>query len=211
MGTSFSLRIEMQKELPLHSGRQSADKTATSARRPLVFSGTLEIRGPMDATPQVELTYLFPDNTSCQARFRLPLTLARFLLPAQMSPASFLSLWNSLDQSNVEVAFVCAVRRVFVESGGLFLLGKCLELGGCLRPLHGVDESSQGFVLVSSYSQGSTAPTNILVRVELGGPRGENNLCRVSVRSVSYLVNRGLANAFVDMLCDSAPLPAAAA
>lgn len=212
MGTSCALSIKMQKEQPTYSGKQGTEKNLSASRRSLRFSGLLEIRGPIEVVPQVELSYLFPDNTSCQARFRLPLTLARFLHPVQMTPPSFLNLWSSLDQMNVEVAFVCAVRRVFLESGGLFLLGKCLELGGCLKPLLGVDDSSQGFVLVSSYPQGGTSNSmNVIVRVELGGPRGENHICRVSVRSVSYLVNRGLANVFIDMLCDSAPPPVAAA
>lgn len=211
MGSSFALTLEMQADHLSISGRKGADQGA-AGRREVAFSGALVVRGPFDSAPQIQLSYLFQDNLCCQARFRLPLTLARFLLPVQMAAPTFLQVWGAPEIQSAEVACVCPVRRVFLDSGGLFLLGKCLELGGGLRPLHGVDEMSHGFVLVSSYSQMSRSNAiDVLVRVELGGPRGENNSCRVAVRSSCYLVNRGLANVIVDMLCDSAPPPVAAA
>lgn len=175
------------------------------------FRGLMEVAAPFEDCPQAELSYLLPDNLCCRALLRLPLTVARFMVPSELTPARFMELWSSPQFAQAEVTFVCAVRRTFLEAGGLFLYLRCLELGGILRPLSGLDESARSVVLVSLYPQRGKTSAEVLVRAELGDPHGDEGACRLTVRSAAYLVNRGLAHVLLDALCDPGALPAAAA
>lgn len=178
-------------------------------------NGAFEAHAPFDAPPIVELTYLFQDNLSCKAVFRLPITVARFMVPLQVNPPSFYQQWYSPELAKAEVAFVCPIRAAFLEAGGLFILGRGLELGGALCSLQGVDASAQSFVVSGSLppqaSQHAKSVPCAFIRVELGSSTENRSSCRVAVRSDSYMLNLGLANAVVDLLCNSAPAPAAAA
>merc|ERR1712232_832595 len=81
-----------------------------------------------------------------------------------------------------------------------FFYSKCLELGGLLSPIVAADDAPQSTVLASSYPQHGV-PSEVLVRTELGCPRGEASECRIAIRSASYLVNRGLGQVFLAALC----------
>merc|ERR1711924_262325 len=72
-----------------------------------------------------------------------------------------------------EVTFICLVRRAFSDAGGHYFFSKCLELGGLLHPLSGLDESPSSVVLSCAFPQRGGAPEEVPVRTELGDPRGE--------------------------------------
>lgn len=178
------------------------------------FLCRVHMLSPFEVAPQVELSYLLHDDLACRSRLRLPLTVAKLMRSVQISGGELLEFWASPEFARAEVAFVCPARRPFLESGGLFLLDKCLELGGALHPMQGVDSHPQGAVLVGAFGpQQRGAETTVLVRAELGDPRshGDVRACRVAVRSANYLINRGLAHAILDVLSDCAGIPALAA
>lgn len=189
--------------------RTQAGGQSVRSRQRVCVKGVLEVMSPFEAAPQVDLSYLLPDNLCCRVRLRLPLSIARFMVPCLPSSSRFAELWGSPEFLQAEVTFVCPVRRAFLDAGGHFFYCKCLEMGGLFQSLPGLDESPSGVVLVSSYPQRGDLPAEVLVRTELGEPRGEASACRVTIRSASYMVNRGLAQVFLDVLCDS-PMFAAA-
>lgn len=191
---SFDLRLE-----PLHTGAAST----VWPQGALGFQGRLDVLSPYEAGPQAELHYLLPDNSPCTAIFRLPLTVAQFMAPVRISAPRFLELWLSPEFVQAEVAFICTVRSAFLQAGGNFLFAKSLELGGTLSPLEGLEASPEGLVLAGSLPPLRPA-SEVLVRAELGGlgGRGERGLCRVAIRSVSYMVSRGLARVIIDILSD---------
>lgn len=207
---SFELKIQAQYAV--------GSSVPVRPRERACFSGELDVLSPFETGPKAELSYLLPDNLCCTVRLRLPLAVTRFMAPCQPSSGRFVELWNSPEFLQGEVAFVCLVRRAFLDAGGHFFYAKCLELGGVLQPLPGLDESPSSIVLATSFPLFGMPP-EVLVRTELGPPRGEAAACRIAIRSACYMLNRGLAQVFLDALCDSplcgpggsTRLPAAAA
>mmetsp|Transcript_13569 Transcript_13569/g.30904 ORF Transcript_13569/g.30904 Transcript_13569/m.30904 type:complete len:1175 (-) Transcript_13569:88-3612(-) len=188
----------------------------------LNFRGELKARGPFEAGPQIELSYLLPDDQQCRSRLRLPITVARFMAPAQqVNAARFIALWTSEAYAQSEVAFLIPVRDALLESGATFAHGHLLELHGVFCPVPGVDESPWAATLASLYLQRSARP-EVLVRAELGGPGGplsafdkrpgrktdaEHTLCRVEVRSASQLVSRAVAQALLHLVASPPDAP----
>lgn len=166
-----------------------------------IFRGTLSMCSPFEIGPHVILSYLLPDNLLCNVQFRLPLLITRFMAPSRPLAPRFLELWLSPEFVQAEVAFICPIRAPFLEAGGRFFYTKALELGGLFSTLDGLDSSTQSAVLASSMPQ-LRPSTEVLVRTELGGPRGERDLCRVAVRSANYMVSRSVARVFLEVLCD---------
>eukprot|EP00929_Paragymnodinium_shiwhaense_P035234 TRINITY_DN19049_c0_g3_i1.p1 TRINITY_DN19049_c0_g3~~TRINITY_DN19049_c0_g3_i1.p1 ORF type:complete len:1008 (+),score=215.91 TRINITY_DN19049_c0_g3_i1:80-3103(+) len=178
------------------------------------FRGSLEVFGPFEAGPQVELVYLLSDNQEVRVVLRLPLTVARIMTSPAVRAVDgqlFLKLWESGDFAMAEVAVVCHLRSDLAVSGNThYGVISCLEFGGNFRCIPGLDAAS-GVLLVSSYPQRQGAAEQVLVRVELGGPPGSSarasTACRVAVRSESNLVNRAVVQAVVDAIGE--PLPPA--
>merc|ERR1712014_560941 len=126
----------------------------------------------------------------------------QFITPARPSSDRFKEVWDSPEFVQHEVAFVCTVRSTFLDAGGFFFYSKCLELGGLLCPLQGVDSSPQGVALAAAHSATPrSASKELLVRAELGSPHGDRGACRIVIRSASYMLNRGLARVLLDALC----------
>mmetsp|Transcript_27224 Transcript_27224/g.63423 ORF Transcript_27224/g.63423 Transcript_27224/m.63423 type:complete len:915 (-) Transcript_27224:69-2813(-) len=168
----------------------------------LTMRGYLEALGPFEYGPEVVLSYLLPDNLCCKASLRLPLTVTKFLEPAKLVARGFVDLWESEEFTRGEVAFVGAVREDFLRPGGLFYLQQGLQLNDCFAFVSGVDGSPQSSVYAARYVLASSGlPTEVLLRVEFGSPDGERGLLRVTVRSASYIVNRGVGQAVLDAVC----------
>lgn len=191
-------------------GQQVAAKSALWPQQRLVFEGELEVLSPYEVPPQAEVSFLLADNLCCTMRMRLPLSLALFLVSADISTARFGQLWTSPEFCAAEVACVFAVAPIFVEAGGFFYFSKGLELGGALQIIHGADESPDSLALagcmepaslVLSSVASSSAASEVLVRAELGSPSGDRATCRLTVRSASYLVSRGISQVLLDVLC----------
>jgi len=191
----------------------------------LRFHGRLEVYGPFEIGPQVELSYRLQDDLGFRACLRLPLAITRFMVPIRLAPSRVLELWASPDFAHAEVAIVCTVRNGLMGASAPFSVWKSLELGGVFCCLPGLDENPRGVVLASSYPQRQGTQCEVLVRAELGGPGhsggmrygggkplplAEASACRVAIRSSSHLVNRALAQVILDVLCDP-PEPAAVA
>lgn len=164
------------------------------------LTGRLELLTPFDEGPCVEISYLLVDNLCCRACLRLPIAVTRFMSPVKLPALRFFEVWNSGEFARNEVSFVCSVRQEFLGAGGFFLYAKSLEVGGVLNQLPGLDETSQGLVLACTYPhQGSDVLEFVLVHAELGIPR-DAALCRVTLRSMSYIINRGLANVLLALV-----------
>jgi len=182
-------------------------------------SGRLEVFAPFQAGPQMELSYMLADDMWCRAHLRLPLAVTRLLAPAPGCDGErFVQLWESDTFRAGEVAILCPVRGAVVAAGLPSSCARCLEFGGKMCPVPGVVESKGSIVLASLYPNRHGAPPEVLVRAELGGPKGLDRpgaptdgvvACRLAVRSGSHAVNRALAQAALDVLCD-APRPGAA-
>jgi len=186
------------------------------------FRGRLEAYGPFETAPQVDFSYLLPDNLTLKARLRLPLAITRAMTAAKLEAAHVAELWAEPELAHSEVAVVCTVRGTLLGAGAPFSVWKCMELGGVFRCFPGIDENPRGAVFASTYPQRQGAMLEVLVRAELGGPgRTEDPgggeaapsgeaACRLAVRSASHQVNRALAQVLLDALCD-APESATAA
>jgi len=209
---SFELRVQPQSE---------QDAAGQLARRPLKYWGELEITGPYEIWPQVIFSYLLADNQSCKALLRLPLAVTRLLSPAKMDRERFLQLWESHELAHHEVAFVCHVRENLVHLGATFSLAKCLEFGGSMHCIPGLDETPGSAVLaaLSPIGHGDEEPAEVLVRAELAAPTGHIRLpgvtarsgggathaqqCRVAIRSASHTISRALGKVMLEVLSDS--------
>jgi len=192
------------------------------------FAGRLDVFGPFEATPPVELSFLLPDGMASRIRLRLPLPLTRLMAAAGVPPEPRIitDLWSSPDFAHTEVAFSCAVSTDLLGPGAPFTVWRCLELSGVFRVLPGLDDNPRGALLASVYPQRQGTPQEVLLRVELGGssgpggtpygvngtslPYAETSICRVAVRSASHLVNRAVAQVALEVLCDPAAAAAAA-
>eukprot|EP00928_Gymnodinium_smaydae_P056683 TRINITY_DN40015_c0_g1_i1.p1 TRINITY_DN40015_c0_g1~~TRINITY_DN40015_c0_g1_i1.p1 ORF type:complete len:899 (-),score=116.80 TRINITY_DN40015_c0_g1_i1:7-2703(-) len=153
---------------------------------------------PFEACPELELTYLLPDNLDCKARLRLPLLITRFMVPLSLPPQQFLDLWASPGFVQAELVFLCAVRQTLLEAGGYFQYAKSLELGGVLRPLPALEVQPRSAVLAASHSLHAGAGIagsgggEVLVRAELG-----DGACLITVRANDPVVSRGVAQALL--------------
>jgi len=188
----------------------------------MVFRGRLEVFGPFETVPQVDFSYLLPDNLGLQARLRLPLAITRLMSPAQLEDVSLVELWNSPGFGHTEVSVVCTVRGSLLNNGGPFAVWKSMELGGTFRCYPSItDDSGRGVILAASYPERSGSTLDVLVRGELGAPSqfekkngnsffGAETACRLAVRSPSHPVNRAVAQVLLDMLCDTSESAAAA-
>lgn len=212
-GLSCELQIEASSDMQANTG------DTLRRQQHMCFRGRLEVFGPFDAMPQIDFSYLLPDNLGLQARLRLPLAITRLMSPAQLEATSLVELWNSPGFGHTEVSVVCTVRGSLLNSGGPFAIWKNMELGGTFRCYPSIADG--GVVLAASYPERSGSTLDVLVRGELGAPSqferkngssllGEETACRLAVRSPSHPVNRAVAQVLLDMLCD-APESAAAA
>jgi len=181
----------------------------------IAFRGELKARGPFEAGPLLELSYLLPDDQQCRSRLRLPLSVARFMAPApQVTPPRFIGLWTSDAYARSEVAFLVPVRSALLEGGAALAHSHLLELHGVFHPVPGVDESPWASTLAALYLERNNH-SEVLVRAELGGPGGplspfdkrpgkmtdaERTLCRVEVRSTSQLVSRAVAQTLLHLV-----------
>eukprot|EP00929_Paragymnodinium_shiwhaense_P038169 TRINITY_DN20220_c0_g1_i3.p1 TRINITY_DN20220_c0_g1~~TRINITY_DN20220_c0_g1_i3.p1 ORF type:complete len:555 (+),score=124.29 TRINITY_DN20220_c0_g1_i3:1399-3063(+) len=196
-------------KLAVRQGGQTK-KSALAPQERLVLEGELEVLSPYEATPQAEVSFLLADNTCSMLRLRLPLSIALFLAPCQLSSGEFQELWTSSDFVQAEVACVFPVSPIFSQPGGNFYYTKGLELGGSLCIIDGISDHPddvtlcgrmQPASLVRCGGASSTAEPEILVRAELGSPAGDRTACRLTVRSASYLVSRGVYQVLLDVLC----------
>merc|ERR1711971_770358 len=89
----------------------------------------------------VIFSYLLADNLSCKAMLRLPLAVTRLLSPARLDKHKFMQLWDSSELAHHEVAFICGVREELLAIGMSVSLTKCLQFGGSLHCLPGLDET----------------------------------------------------------------------
>lgn len=194
--------------------------SASLARQQRVrLRGQLAVFGPFEAVPQLELSYLLPDDLGLKARVRLPLGVTRLMAAPKSppDPKGIVELWDSPNFGHTEVAFACNVRGDLLGAGAPFSVWRCLELGGAFRCLPGLDENPRGTIMVSLYPQRQGTPSEVLLRVELGGPSGpgglpfgsgaslpygDGALCRVAVRSASNLVNRAVAQVALEAICE---------
>jgi len=179
-------------------GRLQLEPQGTSTLWPttaLRFQGSLEVYGVDDIGPQVDFSYLQPDNQSLRARLRIPFT-SRFLGESKAP-----NRWDSVEFLHTEVACVCEI-RTSLASAAPFYVWQALEMGGALKCLRGM----AGFraALLAGCFQAPGESVDLLLHAELGLPEsGEGqNLCRLAVRSTSPLVNRAVAQAAIDVLCD---------
>jgi len=144
-GNACELRVQPQS---------AEDAAGMLSRRPLKFWGELEITDAFETWPQVAFSYLLADNMSCMAMIRLPLAVTRLLSPAKLDKQRFLQLWESSELAHHEVAFICTVREELLSIGVSFSFAKCLEFGGCLQCLPGLDESPGSAVLAGLWPMG---------------------------------------------------------
>jgi len=181
----------------------------------IVFQGQLEVFGPFELGPKVELSYLLPDDLCQKVCLRLPLAITRFMSGVNLEAGRFIELWESAQFAHTEVAVVCNISPALLQGmGASYSMSRYLELGGALCCLPCLDECTRSIALASSYPQHFGISKEVLVRVELGGPGGptiarpysEPPLCRISVRSASHLVNKALLNVMCELLCDAGEL-----
>jgi len=166
--------------------------------------GYMEALGAFEFGPEIVFSYLLPDSLCVKATVRLPLTVTKFVEPAKLAASSFVGLWESSEFARGEVTFIATVREAFLRPGGLYLLQQALELSGCFTPVIGVDGSPYSCVYAARCSligSAGGAAKEVLLRAELGGPEGHSPCLRVAVRSVSYIVNRGVGQVILDAIC----------
>jgi len=197
-------------EAPLHAYKLRIERepecAPSGALRPqgrLRFRGEIEVLGVFEMMPEVELSYLLPDNLRCRATIFVPLNISRLMTPTKVSAKEFVDQWNSSESACAEVSFVCSMRNGLHGTSPAFECAKSLELGGAFQHVFGVSESAQAITIASSYPQRSGNPIEVLVLVELGCPsRVEASLCRVALRSISHTLNRALAHVLLYALSE---------
>merc|ERR1711977_691109 len=98
-----------------------------------------------------------------------------------------MQLWESSELAHHEVAFICSVRQELLAIGMSFSLTKCLEFGGSLHCLPGLDETPGSAVLAALWPMGQDngQPAEVLVRAELGAPSGKLHLPGIAARTGS--------------------------
>eukprot|EP00388_Colpodella_angusta_P011007 GDKJ01028419.1.p1 GENE.GDKJ01028419.1~~GDKJ01028419.1.p1 ORF type:complete len:277 (-),score=57.54 GDKJ01028419.1:51-842(-) len=148
--------------------------------------------------------------------------------PMKLNSSAFFKLWNSQEFETSELAAIVKLRSTFAQVGGFMLLSKCVELGGALENLPGLDFGSQNVVcagllrrtpLPSSAStllekQGSkmiavdsvqTSEHTLLVRVERGRSEKFKDCVRISIRSSSFVLSRAILSTLVELMTEFAP------
>jgi len=215
---SVASRFDLQLQV---RGRESAGHSSSMLwpQHQLHFYGKLEVFGVVDSSdggPQVDLSYLLPDNQALRARLRLPLGATRLMAPAPskpLAPLKALQLWDAPEFQHTEVSCICQLRPSLAGRMGAFAVWQALELGGALKCLPGAG-GFRDALFGGCYVVGE--PVDVLMRAELGPMPGEEaktaraspeELCRIAVRSTSHLVNRGVAQAAIDVLCDPVVRP----
>lgn len=215
---SVASRFDLQLQV---RGRESAGHSSSMLwpQHQLHFDGKLEVFGVVDSSdggPQVDLSYLLPDNQALRARLRLPLGATRLMAPAPskpLAPLKALQLWDAPEFQHTEVSCICQLRTSLAGRMGAFAVWQALELGGALKCLPGAG-GFRDALFGGCYVVGE--PVDVLMRAELGPMPGEEaktarasreELCRIAVRSTSHLVNRGVAQAAIDVLCDPVVRP----
>merc|ERR1712136_709927 len=186
-------------KLDLSGGHAGSVSLAAHGR--CVFGGKFDVFGPFEENPQVELSYLLVDNLCRRARLRLPLMVTTFMSGLQLHASKFFEAWNMQEFARTEFVFVCRLRRALLQAGGFFQYMKCLELSGALKQLPGLDDAATSVVLASAFPLRDSS-SSVLVRAELATAPSDKGTCRITLRSASNVLNRGLARVLCTMLCE---------
>mmetsp|Transcript_91634 Transcript_91634/g.210038 ORF Transcript_91634/g.210038 Transcript_91634/m.210038 type:complete len:218 (-) Transcript_91634:53-706(-) len=113
----------------------------------------------------------------------------------------FFARWEDPEFEQAQVVFRCAARREVVQVGGMFLLTRCMELGGAAMTLMGLDASMSTVVAAATFPRKIRNP-EVLFRVELCTTGQFAHQLRITVRSASYTVNRALHRVLLDLLSE---------
>lgn len=162
----------------------------------------------------LRVQFLLPDTSPRRIQVRFPITMTKFMVGCEMSPADFFRYWR---QQNFVLNEVTAIVHLAARlRGQLVHVARSIVFGGALRLHHGVDNNPDNFVLVTRLAdpQGDRQADNSekglggdqdralgLVRVEVGNGRfvGKARLC---IRSSNHTVAQALCDCIVLQLAE---------
>eukprot|EP00916_Digyalum_oweni_P024711 GHVL01040858.1.p1 GENE.GHVL01040858.1~~GHVL01040858.1.p1 ORF type:complete len:646 (+),score=107.32 GHVL01040858.1:243-2180(+) len=139
--------------------------------------------------PMMELKFLLPDNSPRIVQLRLPVVVTKFMEAREIGAEDFFTLWNNEVFSISETACVTNLAKRFC--GSLVHIAKCLQLGGALAVLCGVDASPSNFVVCGQFPKHDADPSIpisvVLARLEVGSGQYTGQ-ARLAVRSDSQVL-----------------------
>ncbi|CAD7956502.1 unnamed protein product [Amoebophrya sp. A25] len=187
---NFSTEYSVKEDTLLRISSATAPAT--------VEAGTQQVQrvsavctGPFTEQPILRLSFLLSDNSPRRIQVKLPISVAKFLDPLELSSTDFFAVWRDADCTVNEETAVVDVGKKWQDAATLAPLARAVCLRDVLKLLPGVDSNPDNLVLAGQFSAAGGARHVALCRVEIGSGafRGK---ARIALRSTSQKLSKGL-------------------
>ncbi|CEM32104.1 unnamed protein product [Vitrella brassicaformis CCMP3155] len=167
----------------------------------------VKCRCPFQGSPLMEIQFLLPDNTPRTLHLKLPVVVSKFMERRTFSAQDFFSLWRNESFILHEVTSIVDLAHRL--RGSLIHLARCVQLGGALELLTGLDANPDNLVLAGVFASRESgvehvkpafAPSVVLTRIELGTGRHRGKI-RIAVRSDSHLLAQAVRQLIILQAC----------
>lgn len=137
--------------------------------------------------PLIAISYVI-GNTPRRLVLRLPLTVARFVMPVQLNATDFFARWKQIGSEGQRES----IKDIRTSPNATGDFARQVLTAFQLSVLDGVDPNPSNFVAAGIFASGNGTKAGCLVRVQSNTP--SDQLTRVTVRSTSTVVASALAN-----------------
>ena len=151
-----------------------------------------------DTPPTICMSYTPSGDIPRNNYLTIPVAVAKFCVPVQLSSQALLDKWTCRDFEESEESCKFAIQREELKS--FSNIAVLAELGGSLPSQRGVDPNPRGQIFACALEINNRVK-EVIARVELSpaDQRGPVQ-CRITVRSVQAVLSKAIISNLLDVL-----------